>query len=360
MRLKFSLAAKIVAGVAVAVASAAVVFLAVATFLDFRPADVEPVDEYGCAGGVWGDGGVAAADVLPDTLRVLTWNVGYCGLGSGMDFFYDGGTRMRDSQDNTMENLRSVIGVIRDVDADVVLLQEVDRRSYRSYNVDQVSALCDSFPEYHVYYAPNYRSFFVPIPLSEPMRHVDGGLVVMSRFRPDSVVRFQYPSSFPYPVSLFNLKRCFLSAFFSFSDGGKFAVSNTHNTAYDTGGMRALETAFLASFLDSLAVSGVGSLTGGDWNQYPAAYVPSGDELTNAFFVPEVLDEEVLCRGRRVYFDGDSKTLRYLDHPLDSMSVRTVTDFFLVSDSLRVLDVSALELGFRNSDHEPVLVVVAR
>lgn len=42
------------------------------------------------------------------------------------------------------------------------------------------------------------------------------------------------------------------------------------------------------------------------------------------------------------------------------MRLCTVTDFFLVSDSLRVLDVSALEQGFRNSDHEPVLVVVVR
>lgn len=332
-------------------AVSAIVLLILATVNEYRPAEREVVFSADVSG--------LEPDAVPDTLSILTWNIGYCGLGDNMDFFYDGGKRMRDTESRTRENLSAVISRLKDIDADIMLLQEVDRNSYRSYGIDQVYALQCAFPEYHVFYAPNYVSDFVPIPVMEPMRRVNGGLVILSRYRPLEVTRHQYPSSFPYPVRLFNLKRCLLSAEFITRSGERLFVGNTHNTAYDTGGMRTQECVFLGAMLDSLASAGTPAVVGGDWNQYPASYVPSGRELTNEFFVPEKLDEEVLCGDSgRIVYDGSSFTLRYLDHPLDSASVRTVTDFFYVSDSISVNGIKAIATGFRNTDHEPVLMTL--
>ena len=85
--------------------------------------------------------------------------------------------------------------------------------------------------------------------------------------------------------------------------------------------------------------------------------MPSESELSNEFFIPEKLDEYMLCRGKgRIVFDENAYTLRYLDHPLDSTSVRTVTDFFFVSDSVGVSSVSVLPMRFRSSDHDPVIL----
>ena len=46
-------------------------------------------------------------------------------------------------------------------------------------------------------------------------------------------------------VAVFNLKRCLLTATFRLADGSSIVIGNTHNTAYDTGGMRTAETRWL-------------------------------------------------------------------------------------------------------------------
>ena len=58
---------------------------------------------------------------------------------------------------------------------------------------------------------------------------------------PSLTVRYGYPSAFGFPVRLFNLKRCLLEAEFVTRGGdtGTVGSGNTHNTAYDTGGMRS-------------------------------------------------------------------------------------------------------------------------
>ena len=271
----------------VAVAAAAfVVFLLVAVVSDYRPEDCEAVYAYavdrGDAGSV-GDArhGMDSAAVvqlgcdaqngedslgslhseaaaknnelqISDSLKIVTWNIGYGGLGSNMDFFYDGGTRIRDTKERTMEYLECILAEMKAVDADIYLLQEVDECSRRTYRINELAMLQAAFPEYHLYFAYNYRSFFVPIPLHSPMGKVSSGVVILSRYRAEKVERLAYPSRFPFPVSLFNLKRCLLAATFRLPDGGLLVVGNTHNTAYDTGGMRDQETDFLASWIDSL------------------------------------------------------------------------------------------------------------
>ena len=75
----------------------------------------------------------------PDTLRldsaysVMTWNIGYGGLGEDMDFFYDGGKMVRDTRENVKMNLDAITAHIGGSDTiDFFLLQEVDFSSKRS------------------------------------------------------------------------------------------------------------------------------------------------------------------------------------------------------------------------------------
>ena len=299
------------------------------------------------------------ADILPDSLRIVTWNIGYGGLGDNMDFFYDGGTRIRDTKARTLENLEGVLAEMKAMDADIYLLQEVDECSRRTYRINELAMLQAVFPEYHLYFACNYRSFFVPIPLRSPMGKVASGLVILSRYRAEKVERLAYPSRFPFPVSLFNLKRCLLAATFRLPDGGLLAVGNTHNTAYDAGGMREQETGFLASWIDSLQSQGVKVLVGGDWNQYPPAYVPGEDETANPHFSVAPLRFSAFDANGRIVYDSSGKTLRYLDKPYSRNSTLTVTDYFYVSHSLSSSDARLCgNVGFSCSDHRPVCITV--
>ena len=272
-------------------------------------------------------------EYLPDTLTVVSWNIGYAGLGDNMDFFYDGGRRVRDSRARTAQNLQEIIRTLKYLHADLILLQEVDMDSHRSYGIREVDSLQKAFPEYHLSFAYNYKAHWVPIPLKNPIGRVNSGVVTLSRIGPFKSERIQYPSAFPFPVRLFNLKRCLLSSHFLTASGDTLIVNNTHNTAYDTGGMREMEMNFLARELDSVASPHTQILTGGDWNQYPPDYTPSTEELSNEYFVPQPVDKTLFGEKFSFAFDARTPSLRYLDHTwIDNDSTSrpctTLTDFF--------------------------------
>ena len=196
-----------------AAAAAFLIFLITAAITDYRPAEKETLrDLSGLSTGT-------SAEVLPDSLSILCWNIGYGGLGDDMDFFYDGGTQVRTSRERTRANIDGIISEIRRHSPDVILLQEVDECSRRTYRINEVEMLRGAFPDYHIFLGYNYKSFFVPIPLKAPMGRVASGVVLMSRIAPEEVTRWQYPSRFPWPVSMFNLKRCLLTATFRLADG---------------------------------------------------------------------------------------------------------------------------------------------
>ena len=331
-----------------AVAAAFLIFLITAIILDYRPAGKEILQDRSVT--------ASGPTELPDSLTILCWNIGYGGLGDDMDFFYDGGTKVRDSRERTQENISAIIDEIRRHDADIVLLQEMDECSRRTYRINEVEMLRDSFPDYHIYLAYNYKSFFVPIPLKAPMGKIASGVVLMSRIAPEEVSRWQYPSRFAWPVSMFNLKRCLLTAEYRLSDGRTFIIGNTHNTAYDTGNMRTVETEFLGNMAARLHADGTKFIIGGDWNQYPEAYTPSAEESSNPHFSTVRLDESLLSPYGNIAYDSQAKTLRHLDRPYGPGSVLTVTDYFYVSDGIHVDSVKVTDLRFRNSDHQPVLL----
>ena len=343
----------IVLYVLAAVAAAFLVFLLTAVITDYRPAEREVLQDLS---GISSSTGTT--EVLPDSLTVLCWNIGYGGLGDDMDFFYDGGTQVRSSRSRTMANMEGIISEIRRHSPDIILLQEVDECSRRTYRINEVEMLHAAFPEYHLFLGYNYKSFFVPIPLKAPMGRVASGVVLMSRTAPEEVLRWQYPSGFPWPVSMFNLKRCLVTASFHLSDGRSLVIGNTHNTAYDTGGMRSLETDFLGKMTQRLRFSGAEFIIGGDWNQYPPSYVPSPEEDSNPHFSTVRLDENLLGGTGRIVYDPRVKTLRHLNTVYGPESVLTVTDYFYLSPNVLVDTVRTVDMRFRYSDHQPVVLKV--
>ena len=325
------------------------IFLLTAVITDYRPAGREVLQD---RSGISSD----TTEVLPDSLSILCWNIGYGGLGDDMDFFYDGGTQVRTSRERTLANIDGIITEIRRHNPDIILLQEVDECSRRTYRINEVEMLRVAFPDYHIFLGYNYKSFFVPIPLKAPMGKVASGVVLMSRTAPEEVVRWQYPSRFPWPVSMFNLKRCLLTASFRKADGGSIIIGNTHNTAYDTGNMRTAETGFIGEMTKKLRSGGIPFIIGGDWNQYPPAYTPSQDEDSNPHFSTVRLDEDLLGGTGRIIYDRQTKTLRHLNTVFGPESVLTVTDYFYVSPDIRVDTMQAIDLRFRYSDHQPAVL----
>ncbi len=319
------------------------------TLTEYRPGEVEPAEII-----------YTQSDThpLPDTLTVVSWNIGYAGLDAQMDFFYDGGTQVRGSEAQLHENLHAIASTLKELNADVILLQEVDRGSKRSYGVDELRYLLDTLPTYHATYAPNFRAQWVPIPLREPIGQVESGVAILTRSEPLSAERHAYPSSFPYPTSLFNLKRALLTTQLLTRAGDTLTLGNTHNTAFDTGDMRTQELTFLRSWIERTYSPRNSVVIGGDWNQLPPSYRPSPEELSNPHFTPQPIPAEALPAQGSYYFDSLTPSLRFLDLPLAANPTRTMTDFFWVSEGAAVLSIETLDLGFAHSDHHPVVLKI--
>ena len=324
------------------------------TATEYRPAAVEEADV------------VRAGDVESvkegETLRVLSWNVGYAGLGRGEDFFMDGGTRSKpDSRETVLRYLGGISASIEEIDPDLVLLQEVDSNSGRTYSIDERGYLssgmsCES-------YALNYSCPFVPVPVP-PIGKVNSGLYTMTDdLQIARAERHSLPCPFSWPLRIANLKRCLLVSCLPIEGSDKqLVLVNLHLEAYDEGEGKITQTKQLMDFLEGQYELGNYVIAGGDFNQiFPGGLERYPNEHPD-LWTPGLLEEESLPEGFRYCYDLSVPSCRLLNQPYDPSDTANtqyyVIDGFIVSPNVTVETVEGLDLGFENADHNPVLITV--
>jgi Metal-dependent hydrolase len=292
-----------------------------------------------------------------DTISILTWNIGYCGLGKDMDFFYDGGTRMRTSKANTLDNIKGVANtLIENSSADFMLLQEVDVNSKRTYGINQIEELGEKMPDFQRYFAENYAIDLIPMPITNPLGKVNAGLLTLTQAIPQQVIRHSYPDKHPWPEGLFMPKRCFMESRFATKSGREFVLVNTHNSAYDNGALRKLELGVLRNFIIKEYKKGNWVVVGGDWNQNPSGYQQkNSDPEALKHFTPSQVPINYLPKGWHLAWDKSTDSNRFLNEPYhEGKTMTTTIDFFLLSPNIETLNVRVLRKGFAHSDHQPV------
>ena len=329
-----------------ALVGAFILFLAYATVDDFRPEEIinQSFEEH--------------PPVIPDSaaLDLLIWNIGYAGLDASMDFFYDGGDRMRPTEEGSGENLEGIKTTLARFNGyDFILLQEVDKDSKRSYHIDQIAAIGQGFPGYTTHFGINYNVFFVPIPLAEPMGKVASGLLSLSGHEPAAVDRYSFPGNYAWPMKLFMLDRCFLVQRHPVKNGKELVVVNTHNSAYDDGSLRKQQMTYLKDFLLKEYGNGNYVIVGGDWNQTPHGCKPELPshrfDTFNLTFVERDYPDALWTWA----YDQDMPTNRRVTTPYDrATSLTTIIDCFLLSPNVTLEEVEAIDVNFRYSDHQPV------
>jgi endonuclease/exonuclease/phosphatase family metal-dependent hydrolase len=301
------------------------------------------------------------AKVLPDTsvISLLIWNIGYAGLDANMDFFYDGGEKVRPTEEASVTNLEAIMKFLEAQDTvDFILLQEVDIRSKRSYRVNQVDSINALFPLHTSTFGKNYDVFFVPVPPISPMGKVNSGILSLSKHQPAFSACYAFPGEFAWPTRLFMLDRCFLVNRHPLSNGKELVLINTHNSAYDTdGSMKRQEMEYLRAFLLEERIKGNHVIAGGDWNQCPPGFepgYPNHDRVDLSYIDPGFPEE-----GWSWLHDPSVPTNRRVQEVWDRKSTpRTTIDFFLLSPGVIPLDVRTIDLDFEHSDHHPVIARV--
>lgn len=311
---------------------------------DYRPEKVEKIIIEG----------IATYQNIPDTLSVVTWNIGYCGLGKEQDFFFDGGKGVRPKKQDYQRYVNGVMETIHGfAGSDFILLQEVDRDAKRSYFQDQVPIIALELPGYAYAFALNYRSQFIPQPLLEPYGKVIAGIMSLSAYQPTSTIRYSLAADAAWPTGLFMLKRCFLAFRFPAKNGKELVIVNLHLSAYDDGTVKQQQMDTLRKFLLNEYAQGNYIIAGGDWNQFPPDYYPvlSGVDGVVGMNVEKNYPEP----GWSWVYDLTTSTNRKLNEPYEAGKTETVViDYFLVSPNVAPLSITVIDLGFEYSDHQPV------
>lgn len=310
----------------------------------------------------------AETTISDSTISLITWNIGFGGLGKESIFFYDAGGTLTSSvpvttpKENFEKNQAAIEEFVKINKSDFYLIQEVDIEAKRSYRVNQFEEIQEEIPNYTGAYAMNYNVKRVPLPVMEfwnTMGKVEAGLASYSKYQPKESTRYQFPGNYGWPTRIFQLDRCFLAQRFEVQNGKELIVINTHNSAYDKGGkLKAQQMTYLRNYLLSEYEKGNYVVVGGDWNQCPPnfmfdTFAPGKGEGYETSSIPyDYLPEDWLW-----VYDTTTPTNRKLTEVYkDGETFTTLIDFFLISPNLQLNKVRAIDQKFDYSDHQPVYV----
>jgi len=340
---------KILLYVALLIALVLIGFIAYATATNYNPDEKEAVQALGSKG----------QQVVPvsQSLEALIWNIGYCGLGKEVDFFYDGGKNVITPENFVKKNIVGVRSVsASNAGADFLLYQEVDINSKRSHFNNQRKVIEESCPSHNHALGLNYLVKHIPIPFTEPMGKVESGLLSLSKFQSIENTRYQFPGNFSWPKSMFFLDRCFLLQRFKTSNGKELIMINTHNSAYDDGGLKKRQMEYLKEVLLDEYGKGNYVIVGGDWNQTAPGFdntkfaKPNGQAV-----VKQIPIEANYIKGWQWVYDAEVPTNRKTSHPYNAATTfTTIIDFYFVSPNIEVESVNGISFDFDYSDHQPV------
>jgi endonuclease/exonuclease/phosphatase family metal-dependent hydrolase len=318
------------------------------TISDYRPDDISDLEI---------QGSTKAISLSDSIFTFLTWNVGYCGLGAEMDFFYDGGESVRPTPEQIKKYTTGVIQLLQSLDSiDFIFLQEVDKNSARTKGQDETEMIRNAMPLFASSFGINYNVQFVPLPFFNPLGKVKMGQMVLSKYQPSESQRYSYHSAYAWPKRLFMLDRCFILSRFKLLNGKDLVVLNTHNSAYDSGGkLREMEMPLIRDLMLKEYEKGNYVVAGGDWNQNPPLF--RKDELVGSYPGEDrvIMNASMVPDNWQIVYDSDHPTNRDVGSPLTPGETKvTIIDFFILSPNVEAEEIKVLSQNFQNSDHEPV------
>lgn len=297
----------------------------------------------------------------PDTLHLLSWNVGYAGLGRESDFVFDGGRHLRTgSRSTVVRNLDAIVDRLRAENADVLLLQELARDSYVTHAVDVLAGVREAMTDYQLAFAPTIRVMGLPV-----IRNLEVGQGTLARPAILRAVRHAMRSPkrrLGVTVQHFNVLASRLAGGGQDGDeGGEWVIFNAHLPAFDEGSLRRVQLIDVLGLMQAEYEAGNYVVAGGDWNlRLAATTFPHEPNEKSTFWVRD-LPPDVTPPGWRWAVDASTPTNRTLDQPYrPGVNYASVIDGFLVSPNVEVLAVETLDLHFANSDHNPVRARVRR
>lgn len=296
--------------------------------------------------------------------EILTYNIGFGAYTPEYSFFMDGGTYSRAmSKESVIETTNGAVALVKGMDPDFILFQEVDLNSTRSYHVNQNDKIIDALPDYNYTFSINYDSPYLFYPILEPHGKSNSGLAVYSKYNISSAIRRSFPISTSFSKFL-DLDRCFSINRIPVENGKELVVMNLHMSAYgndDT--IRAEQVSLLCKVMETEVKAGNYVICGGDFNHdllatdngvseaeswafpFPRNQLPEGTQFAMDQLTVE--EKEALVHSTR------NADIPY--NPDKSYTV--MVDGFIISDNIKMYEYETVSTGYQYSDHEPVRMV---
>jgi len=302
-----------------------------------------------------------AENEVSDEISVMTWNLGFAGLGKDSDFFMDGGEDVNPTREVFTTNMEDIIDTLKKNKVDIVFLQEVDRNSKRSYKTDMFEKISSEvFTQYSSSFATNYKVPYVFIPFP-PIGKVHSGIATFTTFEMSSSKRIGFDINYSWPTRVLHLDRCLNVSRHPIQGSDKeLVLINLHLSAYDDGGLRAEQLKVLKELITTEYDNGNYVVAGGDFNQqfptidnskYPVVYPDN--------YLPNTIADDYLEADWNYAVSEDIPTYRLLNEVYNPETSQVgVIDGFITSPNIEITFVENLDLGFANSDHNPVVTTL--
>ena len=323
-------------------------FLAYTTWTDYKPAAIEPLEVHRNTDSMLRQG---------ESLTITTFNIGYAGMDQHQDFFMDGGKMSRSSSEaQTWTNLGAVTSFMKQAQSDMYIIQEVDKKSSRSYKMNQLEYITSELHDYSYTYADTYRVPWVPVPIFDPMGSTHSGMLTLSAYQSTMNQRYDLPGKESWPIQLFELDRAFIESRYPVDNGKELVLINLHLSAFDEGGsIRKQQLDYLSSYIDKEMSKGSYLIIGGDWNHSlpdtdPRIFPAEQEWPYWLYEFPKQFHPEMNWA-----VDKHTSSVRTVDTPfMPGYNFLAVIDGFLVSPNVEIVDVQGADLRFEHSDHNPV------
>lgn len=298
-----------------------------------------------------------------DTIKIMTYNIGYAIKDSSMDYYTDGGISTNaESAIAVTKNFDGIVQISEKQEADACFFQEVDVDSQRSYYIAEAGLLTSAFEGTMSALAADHRCDYVPYPFTSPIGKVDSGVLSLTKYSIDKGERIALDDSSTWPVSTWSRKPAMLVEHIKLTDSKKELVLINIDLEKQDKQTQTSQYKALCEYMQLEYAKGNYVVAGGSFN----ALLPSVDKnkyLTDdeSAFIPTELSTENLMGGWKYCTDDSAATMRLMNVPYDSESGNAqlyVTDGFITSPNTVVLSTQTIDTDFLYSNHNPVVTEI--
>jgi endonuclease/exonuclease/phosphatase family metal-dependent hydrolase len=204
----------------------------------------------------------------PDSsIVIMTWNIRY-GFGRGPWFGDACGYKVIYTEEEVLHNLQLIAQRIKQVNPDILLLQEAEINSSRSGYVNEVKWLLDNTGFNYAAYGLQWKAQYVP---SDGLGRIEESNAILSRWKLKDGKRFQLDLRKDQGnlVRYFYERYCMVEATVEIPGFKDLVVLNIHAAAFATDDTKHLNLMEFKNEMDNLSQFGKVFVAGGDLNTLP-------------------------------------------------------------------------------------------